>query len=380
MATSPNFGWLEPDNTDLVKNGALAIRTLGNAIDASMADLKGGTTGQVLAKQTNTDMDFVWTTPSGGSNQFFAGKNKIINGDFSVNQRNFTSTTSGNYGFDRFYTGTSGGTVTSSAQTFTLGTAPVTGYEGKNYLRVVTSGQSAAGDFAAPAQRIESVRTFANQTVTFSFWAKAATGTPQITLELFQIFGTGGSPSSAVIITGQNKTLSTSWTRYSATFSVPSISGKTIGTNNDDYLAANVWLSAGSTYSSRSSIGIQNNTFELWGWQLEAGSTATDFQTATGTLQGELAACQRYYISNSQVITWQGNVTNAQLYIQTITFPVQMRIAPTITQTSYAASSFNAATLSAGTITVGGYLMNETASATASGAYYQATYTANAEL
>jgi hypothetical protein len=60
MATSPNFGWLEPDNTDLVKNGALAIRTLGNAIDASLAELKGGTTGQVLSKTSNTDMDFTW--------------------------------------------------------------------------------------------------------------------------------------------------------------------------------------------------------------------------------------------------------------------------------------------------------------------------------
>ena len=99
MATSPNFGWLEPDNTDLVKNGAPAIRTLGNAIDASMADLKGGTTGQVLAKQTNTDMDFVWTTPSGGSNQFFAGKNKIINGDFRINQRAFTTSTTSAYHF-----------------------------------------------------------------------------------------------------------------------------------------------------------------------------------------------------------------------------------------------------------------------------------------
>lgn len=39
MATSPNFGWLEPDNTDLVKNGALAIRTLGNAIDTTMATM-----------------------------------------------------------------------------------------------------------------------------------------------------------------------------------------------------------------------------------------------------------------------------------------------------------------------------------------------------
>jgi hypothetical protein len=60
MATSPNFNWPEPDNTDLVKNGALAIRTAVNAIDSSLVDLKGGTTGQVLAKATNTDMDFAW--------------------------------------------------------------------------------------------------------------------------------------------------------------------------------------------------------------------------------------------------------------------------------------------------------------------------------
>jgi hypothetical protein len=62
MATSPNFGWLEPDNTDLVKNGALAIRTAVNAIDSSLAELKGGTTGQVLSKTSATDMDFTWTT------------------------------------------------------------------------------------------------------------------------------------------------------------------------------------------------------------------------------------------------------------------------------------------------------------------------------
>lgn len=60
MATTTNFGWNTPDNTDLVKDGALAIRTLGNAIDTSMADLRGGTTGQILAKQSNTDMDFQW--------------------------------------------------------------------------------------------------------------------------------------------------------------------------------------------------------------------------------------------------------------------------------------------------------------------------------
>lgn len=61
MATTTNFGWSTPDNTDLVKDGALAIRTLGSAIDTSLVDLKGGTTGQVLTKASNTDMDFSWT-------------------------------------------------------------------------------------------------------------------------------------------------------------------------------------------------------------------------------------------------------------------------------------------------------------------------------
>lgn len=60
MANTTNFGWETPDDTDLVKDGAAAIRTLAGAIDTSLVDLKGGTTGQVLAKATNTDMDFSW--------------------------------------------------------------------------------------------------------------------------------------------------------------------------------------------------------------------------------------------------------------------------------------------------------------------------------
>lgn len=58
--TTPNFGWSVPTSTDLVKDGATAIETLGDSIDASLVDLKGGTTGQVLAKASGTDMDFSW--------------------------------------------------------------------------------------------------------------------------------------------------------------------------------------------------------------------------------------------------------------------------------------------------------------------------------
>ena len=60
MATTTNFGWETPDDTDLVKDGAAAMRTLGNSIDTSFVDLKGGTTGQVLSKTSGTDLDFTW--------------------------------------------------------------------------------------------------------------------------------------------------------------------------------------------------------------------------------------------------------------------------------------------------------------------------------
>ena len=66
MANTTNFNWETPDDTDLVKDGAAAIRTLAGAIDTSLVDLKGGTTGQVLAKNSNTDMDFVWSADASG--------------------------------------------------------------------------------------------------------------------------------------------------------------------------------------------------------------------------------------------------------------------------------------------------------------------------
>ena len=64
--TTPLFGWSVPTSSDLVKNGATAIETLGDSIDASMGELLGGTTGQVLSKTSNTSMDFTWITPSAG--------------------------------------------------------------------------------------------------------------------------------------------------------------------------------------------------------------------------------------------------------------------------------------------------------------------------
>jgi hypothetical protein len=232
----------------------------------------------------------------GASVAYTAGKNRIINGDYRFNQRAFTSNTANNsFSFDRWLQLNAGttGTLTVTPQTFSPGTAPVTGYEGINYLQAVTAAGASADTYAMVNQKIEDVRTFANQAITVSFWAKAASGTPKISVEMEQNFGSGGS-GGVLASSSAAATISTSWARYSFNVTVPSISGKTIGTSS--YIALNIWLSAGSSFATRAnSIGLQNATFQIWGVQAENGSTATAFQTATGTIQGELAACQRYF-------------------------------------------------------------------------------------
>lgn len=262
---------------------------------------------------------------------YSAGKNRILNGDFSINQRNFTSTSTAlTYGFDRWKFNAAGSfTPTYSAQTFAAGTAPVSGYEGTNYARLATTANSGTGDYCIFAQLMEDVRTFAGQTVTVSFWAKAASGTPKVGVELAQNFGSGGSLQ--VNGTGQAVTISTSWARYSVTVSVPSISGKTIGTSS--YIELNLWTVSGSTYATRSgSVGNQTATIDFWGVQVEKGSTATAFQTATGTIQGELAACQRYYwnITGADKMVGMGTYQTATEMNTGVTFPVTMRTTPTV--------------------------------------------------
>jgi len=261
-----------------------------------------------------------------------AGKNKIINGDFGINQRAFTSiTTSYTVGFDRWRFEYSGGTTTMSAQAFTPGNA-IGGYEPTNYLRVVTSGMSGTNDYSLIQYAIEDARTLAGQTVTLSFWAKAASGTPNIGISGYQNFPGGNGftnlPTNVI-------TIGTTWNRYSVTFTMPSVSGKTIIAGSATYLY--IGVSSGSGVSGVfGNVGLQNNTFDFWGVQLEAGSTATAFQTATGTIQGELAACQRYYYrqTGTDTNTFLSNAgygsNNAQYVYATITNPVTMRTTPTV--------------------------------------------------
>jgi hypothetical protein len=289
-------------------------------------------TGDVLTAANMNDFAGTLNTVPNVVGGFAAGKNKIINGDFNINQRNFTtSTTSGTFGFDRFSSIMVDGTVTYSAQTFTTGAAPVAGYEGKNFARIVTTGQTLATARANLTQGIEDVRALAGQTATVSFWAKAATGTPKIAIELNQSFGSGGSPSSGVQAYAGQVTLSTSWARYSATIAIPSISGKTIGTNPDSALQLNLFVSAGSNFNARTgSLGIQSNTFDIWGVQVEAGSIATPFQTATGSIGGELALCQRYYYRNTQasnftLLPYTASATSTTVVRYEVKLPQTMR-------------------------------------------------------
>lgn len=262
------------------------------------------------------------------------GRNRIINGDFSVNQRGFTSTTTNiGYGFDRWLLQYGPAVVTYSAQTPALGELPESA---EAYARIVTTGQAAAGDYAMLQQKIEGVRTLSGKTVTISFWAKAAAGTPKVSVETLQLFGTGGSPSPIAYTDFGRITLSTAWTRYSVTATVPSLAGKTIGTAGDDCLRLYLWTSAGSDYDARcGNMGVQDATIDFWGVQVEEGPVATPFEQKT--FAEELRACQRYFYRWST--PGGGAMGTGYFYTTTGVYwtahhPVPMRVVPVVTVVS----------------------------------------------
>lgn len=361
-----NFGWQMPTSTDLVTDLPADFETFGQAVDTSLADLKGGTTGQVLSKASNTNMDFTWVTTDDanaiqnsivdakgdivaasandtparlavGNNgetlvadsststglryQGFmtAGKNKVLNSDFSIWQRgtSFSNPTNGTFIADRWfmYFDGSGATRTISQQTFT-GDNP-SGCNASYYLRWAQTVAGTGGSINAMYSRaVEDVRNFNGQTVTVSFWAKAD-ATRSIILQTYQEFGTGGS--TAVLVNSSTFSATTSWTRFSATIAMPSVSGKTITGNSSITFIVNFPANTAQT-------------IEITGLQLELGSVATAFQTATGTIQGELSACQRYYQVSSRTAVF----ATACMYSGTQGFvPFQfvqtMRTTPTVT-------------------------------------------------
>jgi hypothetical protein len=441
-----NFGWQMPTPTDLVTDLPADFEVFGQAVDTDFADLLGGTTGQILSKASATDLDFTWITndvgditavtvtapitgggtsgsvgiaisgattsasgavqlsdststtssvlastptatkaaydlaasayASGFTNNYFAGKNKIMNGDFSIWQRgsSFANPAVFAYFADRFYSvsNNTGGTVTLSQQTFTGTTIPVAG--ARLYFRTVGTAPTGAS-FNTFGQKIENVQSFAGQTVTVSFYAKSDSAR-NVTPNLIQNFGSGGS--TEVTTSGSAIALTTSWARYSQTFTVPSISGKTIGTSS--YLSLEI----------SQPVNV-SHTIEYYGIQLEAGSVATPFQTASGFLSSELVLCQRYY--------WVFGYGNATTSLTTTSqmvngiYPVKMRTTPSFAIFNSAGNffepgvgvrSFTISSLSVNA-TNNGYILETTT--TSSGvttvkqvAYYSDNFAASAEL
>jgi hypothetical protein len=286
--------------------------------------------------QSTTDLSNyanMTTTPISGF------RNVVINGGFDVWQRGTSFSGNSVYTADRWVS-TTDTTTTWTRQSFTPGNA-ITEYEPTYFFRSVVSG----GAYSVIEQRIEDVRTLAGQTVTLSFFAKA-NATKNLWVRLDQNFGTSGS-TTVSYASLDVKSISSTWNRYTYTFLVPSISGKTVGANS--YLSIQFWFTGGSS-------GTQTGTFDLWGVQLEKGTIATPFeQRPIGT---EISLCQRYFCKSfpidvapannlgtspgggNQLTTYTTTVGNAYASFQR--YPVPMRKAPDMV-------GFNAENANAGT-------------------------------
>jgi hypothetical protein len=283
-------------------------------------------------------------------------RNALINGSMDFWQRG-TSTTTFGYCADRWTYGAAGGTVTVARQAVTEASVLDAGLT--YWARLTTAGTTSI----QLAQKIEGVRTFAGSTVTLSFYAKCGSGTVALGYLLSQQFGTGGSPSSNVDTFAPNITLTTTPQRFTTQITLPSIAGKTKGTNGDDVLA---WV-----FNFPGSIALD---ISLTGMQLELGGTATPFERRPEEV--EFALCQRYY-QTGQV--WFGASASAasQSIGYIATFVATMRTTPTIALTT--PSVTGATGLASSNVGAASFIV----SALSSGANYvtfSSPFTASAEL
>jgi hypothetical protein len=349
MATSPNYGWLEPDNTDLVKNGALAIRTLGNAIDTTMATMtpkstvtaKGsliaataastpanlavGNNGETLVADSSASTGLRWAaTPS--------ASNPVLNSTMQVAQRGTSfATTSAGYTLDRWYAAAaSAGTVSRQATGDTTN-LPFVQYCAR-FARTAASSSTTVLELSQSFETVNSI-PFAGKTVAFSFYARAGANYSPTSSNLQVILktGTGTDQNTSTGYTGStlainsNVVLTTTWQRFTVSATLASTTTE-IGL----MFLANVTGTAGA-----------NDYFEVTGVQLDVGSVALPFRTYAATIQGELAACQRYYYrANSTGYNYFCSAANfgTTKALGCVNFPVVMRTAPSFA--SSAATTF----------------------------------------
>ena len=233
-------------------------------------------------------------------------KNLFINGGFDVWQRGTSLAGATSYLADRWFNGT---TETQSRQAFTVGQTEVGGNP-TYYHR----GSSGSTEWYGLKQRIENVGTTAGREVTLSYWAKGSSAFTNAPYR-GQNFGSGGSSDVNTALSTAN--ITTSWARYTHTFTLPSISGKTVGAGS--YIQINLIRA-----------NVNNITIDLANCQLELGSVVTDFEHRS--YGEELRLCQRYcyrYKGATQERIYNENAgATAKWWF--LTFP-EMRTTPTAT-------------------------------------------------
>lgn len=316
-------------------NGELVLPTSGTVVSVSSAvtDNAIARYDSTTGKLQNSAITIDDSGNIGSGTQSFNGfggsgfKNYIINGNFDVWQYGVSQTSSGYGSDDRWTNRNIGSTKTHSAVTCTDNERAL--FSASKFSRTVVSSVSGAGNVVDKYQKIEDVTKLAGKTVTMSFWAKADTS-KNIAIEFWQHFGSGGSPSTAVLgINAQLVSLTSTWQKKTITVTLPSIVGKTLGTDgtHTSYTAVGFWFDAGSNSNSRAAnLGQQSGTFDIAQVQLEEGSIATPFENRPYGL--ELSLCQRYYeIFNTRIAGYQ-TIGAEVSYIYS--FKANKRIIPTI--------------------------------------------------
>lgn len=335
---SPNVGalWYDSANTGLYiyeNDGTSSQWVVANAQNV-WAD--AASDGRVYGRQ-----NAAWVPTASVGALANAGRNFIQNAVFTIAQRGagpFTAT--GTYTLDRWVLQFSTDTASVSQLAIADAGRAAIGDETATFILAnAFTGNSAATAGTWVQQRIEGVRRLSGKTVIVSFWANA-TVAMNFGISIDQVFGTGGSPSASVIGNGVSVALTTAWTRYYVTMTVPSAAGKTFGTTaNTDYTQLDFWYSAGASNATRSgNVGVQSGQINLWGVQLEVqqpgqvGPTPLDYG---GSPQQQLAECQRYYqtISDIGIVAFAASGNYGGWVPALYSFPVQMRNVPSATPT-----------------------------------------------
>jgi len=292
-------------------------------------------TGSMLDQFNNVDpndfFDIPALTTAAAQSQT---KNAIINGAFDIWQRGDVVFDNG-FGPDRWG-------VTSTTGSVVYVKNDITGIKlGRNsprfVLRHATSGQSGAA-LSLSSHRLEGVNTFAGETVTVLGWMRKTAGSNTVAMELSQYFGSGGGASATVNVAPVTISGLGGWAPFACVFNVPSISGKTLGPNNDDYLALNIFASAGTAYNARTnSLGVQAITYDTWGVHILQGThgvEACDNYVAPRVVD-ELPRCQRYgyaFVPKDTPFGTYVGIAHGQNSRNTLTVPLPtvMRSAPSM--------------------------------------------------